>query len=339
MLLLPTPVFLALDAHAGAISCSSDETCTYFPSSGGKTQAYAGGELAIRVGRGFVDPGLGFVARVGVAPGAGPVELGGWADARVFLRSGLEVGAGPMIAVGAIGYSDGGYIPGALVTLLGGPSVSSRWGPGLRGGVQLRGAYFFSLGAELTHLLGQRTDTVPITALPTFTASMEALLLPAYTVGRPLRVPGGYVLARGLRGLRGEAREWYDQARGEQASVPAFLRLARELAATGAPRSLVRAAVEEAGHAELCLRIASGRAGRRLSLGAVPAPPPRRARRETLAAEALVDGVGGEAAGARDAAVAADATRRADEGRAWTIIAREEARHAVLGEAIVDWAG
>jgi rubrerythrin len=125
----------------------------------------------------------------------------------------------------------------------------------------------------------------------------------------------------------------------EAASVPAFERLAGELADHGAPRRLVAAARaaarDEVRHAARLGALAIAR-------GVRPAPVvvrPRRARSlAAIAVENAVEGCVRESYGAivarRQAAAARDGEVRAAMAR----IAPDEARHAVLAHAIDAWA-
>jgi hypothetical protein len=188
--------------------------------------------------------------------------------------------------------------------------------------------------------------------------------------GRAMRVRGRSVLPRVSRGplhrsrrlsryqpdltlVPDEARGplatlWLRDARAEHASIPAFEHLAMDLLVAGAPEPLVaaarRAALEEAGHAAICFAIASAYAGRELRASSAPFAPawrpstePRRTQLRRLAVESLLDGCIGEASAAegarRGACHALDPAIR----RALERIAREEAGHAQLARAIVDW--
>ncbi|AUX42137.1 uncharacterized protein SOCE26_035640 [Sorangium cellulosum] len=172
--------------------------------------------------------------------------------------------------------------------------------------------------------------------------------------GRPLRTAHGVVLppaiALGRRGAPRPARldratrgalaaAWLDTARAECGSIPAFLALARDLAAVGAPASLVQraaaAADDEVRHAARCSDIASALAGWRVAPVLLPPPPARdvdrRAALVRLALEAWHDGCLGEGAAAararRSLPGASDAAVKATLGE----VARDEARHAELG--------
>src|SRR6185503_5746164 len=127
------------------------------------------------------------------------------------------------------------------------------------------------------------------------------------------------------------------------ASIAAFARLSLQLLAAGAPSSLVRgahrAALDEARHAELASALASKFAGAPLRPGAIPIPAavPVPHDLETLALEALLDGALNEGLAAAEARASARATDDEEERTTFAVIAREEARHAKLGEAIVAW--
>ena len=139
-------------------------------------------------------------------------------------------------------------------------------------------------------------------------------------------------------------RAWIEDARAEYASVWAFLRMASELRAAGAPGSLVsaarRAADEEARHTELCaglvdapfwlLPLDPGYAEPRWTRGTPDALA-------TLAREAWLDGCLGEGIAAAQAADAAASARGAAAG-VQHAIAADERRHAELAWEILAWA-
>lgn len=165
--------------------------------------------------------------------------------------------------------------------------------------------------------------------------------------GRPQRIEDTVVLPEAWAvtragGSRAAGLAWLDSARAELASVPAFLDLARELRALGAPRRLIRAArraaIEESGHAALCRELASevlmGPAG----VGPV-AGVARRPELERLVVEGYRDGVLGEGAAARRAAFAAEGQGVHDRvQRVSRQIARDETRHAELAWEVIRWA-
>lgn len=123
----------------------------------------------------------------------------------------------------------------------------------------------------------------------------------------------------------------------EAASVPAFERLARELAAHGAPVELVEraraAARDEVRHARAMTRLAAARGAtpRSLAVGELPI----RAL-EAIAIENAVEGCVRESYGALVATYQAE--RAAPELRAvFRAIARDEREHAALSEAVAAW--
>lgn len=170
-----------------------------------------------------------------------------------------------------------------------------------------------------------------------------------WSVGRPLRSEGVAVLpAYDASGpITATAREWLDQAKEEHAAAAAFIKLAAELAALGAPAELVRrslaSAAEEVAHAQLCLDRACA-----LSKVQVTLHPLRTTSRESLPrgvllsllrAEALVDGVLNEGLAAFDAADRAATSGDAVGAAIHRRIAREELGHAVLAATIARWCG
>jgi hypothetical protein len=125
----------------------------------------------------------------------------------------------------------------------------------------------------------------------------------------------------------------------EAASVPAFERLTRELAAHGAPRRLReasrRAAGEEVRHARRVRALAARAGAATAHAPRVDAGGPRSL--EDIAFENAVEGCVRETFGA---AVAAVQARRAGDARfraAMKRIAREEERHARLSWKVASW--
>src|SRR5262249_49398331 len=130
---------------------------------------------------------------------------------------------------------------------------------------------------------------------------------------------------------------WIEAAQAEYASVWAFRRMARELAALGAPGALVEAAgaaaEDERRHTDACARQSGGRfALRRLWRGG--ASPRWGARSPEAAAEiareAGADGCLAEGIAATQAGEAARACRDPEVAAAHGQIARDERRHAEL---------
>lgn len=128
----------------------------------------------------------------------------------------------------------------------------------------------------------------------------------------------------------------------EHASVPAFERLALELAAHGAPRSLIAraraAADDELRHARTCFALATAYLGRDVAVPSLRQPQVRQARAlAEIAHECLVDGCIGEAAAAQVVLERARSARAPSERHALARIASEEHGHAQLAADIVAW--
>jgi hypothetical protein len=124
----------------------------------------------------------------------------------------------------------------------------------------------------------------------------------------------------------------------EAASVPAFAQLAAELAAHGAPESLIaaarRAGRDEIRHAEAMTSFAREQGARPLALDVAPTPlrPLADVAREN-AVEGCVRETAGAALAARQAALLGDTAL----GRALAAIAVDERRHADLAWAVDAW--
>jgi hypothetical protein len=125
----------------------------------------------------------------------------------------------------------------------------------------------------------------------------------------------------------------------EAAAVDAFVDLASDLKAHGAPEALVRealrAAADEQRHARMVARLAERR-------GVTP-PAPRRGPHARpslldLARDNAVEGGVREAFGALLAAYQAEHAPDEDVRRVMRAIARDEARHGLLSARIDDWA-
>jgi hypothetical protein len=144
------------------------------------------------------------------------------------------------------------------------------------------------------------------------------------------------------------AAQWRENGRTEHASVASFARLSLDLAALGAPASLLAAAhrdaLDEVRHAELCFSLARAIDGRALSPGDFPAAtevPARSSSRRLalarLAVDSLLDGALHEGVSAR---VVARLARRCDEPAVRAVlreIAADEGRHAAHGWDVVMW--
>ncbi len=169
------------------------------------------------------------------------------------------------------------------------------------------------------------------------------------TAGRPLFVDGEQLLPPVVRtcppgvSARAKAAEhWLQCARMESASVPAFTRLAAELASVGAPTAMSDAARDAADdeirHTRLCLGIAERLVDAEFSLGPLPDVRARAGVSiEQLAIEALLEGCIGEGSAAAWACIA---SKSAGPQFARTLgdIAGDELRHAALSWRVVGWA-
>lgn len=166
--------------------------------------------------------------------------------------------------------------------------------------------------------------------------------------GRPLRWRGELLLPELTCLVEGAAPasqiDWLASARHEHASSASFMRLALDLLALGAPRSLQDAAQiaarQELCHAALALRLAA-KAGRRAELGAMRIPvqlalEPRSARVARVARELLLDAALGEGLAALEAAVRALEVplefREEMQG-----LAEQELEHALFGWRTLRW--
>lgn len=167
--------------------------------------------------------------------------------------------------------------------------------------------------------------------------------------GRPIFHNGAHVLPSVLALPRARGADdiavrdhFVRAARYEASSVWTFLRLAAELAAVGAPRELIAAALDaaddEVRHAELCAEAAGG-----ARLAALPSAvaQPRFTTRSPhalalLAHEAWRDGCLNEGTAAREAAFTAGEAC-SEVASTLATIARDEAGHAALAWAVLEW--
>ncbi len=171
------------------------------------------------------------------------------------------------------------------------------------------------------------------------------VLVPVRTLATP--APVSEPMAAQLRGLGPADRaaltgHWTLVAREEHTSIAAFERLGRALAAHDAPARLIAgataAAAQEADHAARCFAVASACAEVRLVPGTMPADDGARPTLITLALEALIDGCAGEGAGAAEAELLATGEATAEPLRPmFAVIARDEAEHAELSWAVLEW--
>jgi hypothetical protein len=164
-------------------------------------------------------------------------------------------------------------------------------------------------------------------------------------VGEPIssgacagRRPDGLCVARRVTGSAASAEWLAHTAHLEAAAVVAFALLESDLAALGAPESLLcrvrRAAREEMVHAELVGQLATAR-------GAEPQPVVMRSRGERtvleIALENAVEGCVRECWGALCALYQAQAAQSADVRAVWNDIALDELDHAQLSRDVADW--
>ncbi|WP_338270350.1 hypothetical protein [Corallococcus caeni] len=125
----------------------------------------------------------------------------------------------------------------------------------------------------------------------------------------------------------------------EAASVPAFLRLAEELKAHGAPAELIRAARRSAGEEVRHTRAARALARRHgATVPAVEVAPFSSRSLEALLWENAKEGCVGETYGALVAGWQARTARDAQVREALSRIAEDELRHAELSWAVEAWA-
>lgn len=209
------------------------------------------------------------------------------------------------------------------------------------------------LGFGAAACKGGLTDS-PTTTVP----STEIIIVE----GRPLRRRNGRL--RRARSRRGHGRLtdrqalslgmaeraalaefWRSQGELEHASVIAFNDLAHRLAQVAAPddllRRTVRAADQEANHADLCFDLAGRYLGESVQAGRLRRPRrlPRSRTSELaqLAVEALRDGVLNEGYAAWIAARKAERATDLRVGEALRIIASDEAQHAALSADVLAW--
>jgi hypothetical protein len=228
------------------------------------------------------------------------------------------------------------------------------------GAIDLRG----NLGAHLAATYGTHSAYLALQALfplssQTPQATRTSLVAgfapwtafgPTVVEGRPL-VHGGRIVQPDVIGALAALRSAEDRAvrdhfvgsaRAEYSSVWTFLRLAAELAAVGAPATLIAralvAADDEVGHAELCADAAGG-----LALAQLPmwTAQPRFTRRSCealaiLAVEAWCEGCLNEGAAANEARFAA-AEAQDERAAMLAAIARDEAGHAELSWDVLAW--
>ena len=176
--------------------------------------------------------------------------------------------------------------------------------------------------------------------------------------GRPHRIDGAVAIAEptaelecaidpslesalGRSERKALGRLWLEDARLEHSAVSAFLTLAGELAALGAPPSLVRRAIDaardETAHTRLCLEAARRHTGLAWTLPPFrPTEAPRHSI-DALVRESWEDGCLGEGIAAQAACEGAAHCRDPWTRSTFETIARDESRHADLAWRILEW--
>lgn len=283
-----------------------------------------------------------------------------------------RLGLGPMFQVGLLdGFSDprltfalhgGGELERNLFALTGELGLSYRFGAqhsfavhtGLMTEVSLVNLAFRYQFLLREAWVGLGTRLMPTYGKPDYISPAEA----ERTVsGRPLRAAQGRVQPPAATHAahsgtvtacpeeRALGAVWERDAQLEYASIPAFIQLAHELTAQGAPRSLVRraldAARDESGHALGCAALAS-RYQRHAILPTLPRYTPRpievgRAGLVRLAVESWIDGCLAEGCAARQAQRAAELAEQGAAQQLQRRIAADEQRHAELAWDTLAW--
>ncbi|MEO8180460.1 MAG: ferritin-like domain-containing protein [Deltaproteobacteria bacterium] len=172
-------------------------------------------------------------------------------------------------------------------------------------------------------------------ALSTLDRFVERAPNPSCIVGRR---PEG--LRQSAGDLRASLGAFFAHSAGlEAASVPAFLRLARELQRHGAPRSLARRAVaaawDEVRHARAVGELARAFGGERAPWSLAPGSL---RELEAVALENAIEGCVRETYGALVAQYQQQYARDARIAAVYRPIAADEARHAELSWAVARWA-
>ncbi len=285
-------------------------------------------------------------------------------------RQDTVAGLGGLLQIGGINASKFRYV----VAAQGGGLVDGQDSIGLLGELGLAGHVV--PGGEEPHPLGIHTGFLLQTPFFLTGFVRAEWLLDEYSVGNGVRIPptfqmpligpvdgrplrtedGVATLCEAARATRdgvacspcedpAAAEAWARDAQAEAASVPAFLQLAAELLAHGAPDALVAAALDaaedEIRHAHACARMASRLSGtdvRPVLPNVAPrAPLPGPAGIARLAVESWLDGCVGEGAAAERAGLAARAALDPAARRTRARIAHDEARHAELGWDVLAW--
>jgi hypothetical protein len=246
-------------------------------------------------------------------------DLGGFVQARWMRRSFVAVNLGTRCGLEMPVYNWGVYSPGL------GVDAEIGWAlrPGRESGLHVGGGgnlLFLSVrhsqvpNAERRRRVGPEGElplpdwSGPSTHDPTLAFGLNIPLLRSglwVTEGRPLRDGNTRLVAPVAAIVHGDpaaAQRWIKEGQDEHASIYAFLQLAGELSALGAPKALVgrviTAAREEAGHAAMCFSLAAEAGGGPVAVGSLSVPKRPLVHRETalarLALEGLLDGVVGK---------------------------------------------
>jgi hypothetical protein len=290
--------------------------------------------------------GYGLDLRFGTGPTVGFLRVEGRSIGHVRLVSGIQRLSESSL-FGEIGLAFHSRHRGGLL----GPGVGAHLGAGV-----WRQPFAFTLAGTPILIGDRRNYDVALMATAVAGISGQTNEVP----GRPLRAgellllpevfgwmwnPAGDEVDDPRAAERAAiAAERLEGARMEHASIHAFVRMAAELAAVGAPAALVEqaraAAEEEAEHTVICLALAG------VPAQLQPLPPeagrPRFARssREALAClgrEAWVDGCLGEGTAAARATLASAGARQPAVAQAERLIARDEGGHAELSWRVLEW--
>lgn len=276
-----------------------------------------------------------------------------------------RAGIGPLLQFGLIGIRD----PRLTLAVQGGSEISrftfamsgelgttyrfggNNPGFGLHTGISAE-VLFFNTALRRQWFLDETWVGAGMRVQPTYGDQARCV------VGRPLRtearrVPVHTQVRHGSPSPAGVAEyhpeagaAWAEDAQLECESVLAFLHLAEDLLAHGAPVAIIEAtldaACDEIRHAVLC----AGLAFRFLGSGVRPSLPrlnprptlPGEAGLRRFAEESWLDGCIGEEAAARQARRGAERASDPCAAAAQRIIASDERRHAALAWKVLGWA-
>ncbi|MFO7563867.1 MAG: ferritin-like domain-containing protein [Enhygromyxa sp.] len=138
------------------------------------------------------------------------------------------------------------------------------------------------------------------------------------------------------------AKAWLLDAQMEHSSIASFARARRELAAVGAPPSLLRgckrAAADERRHARICFGIAAAYQAPALEPASLGRPPLRPGGLERVAIDTFIEGCVGETVAAACVRRAASEARDPALAQLLHGIADDEAEHAALAWQTLAWA-